>query len=184
MVHSPKLHNHKTIAYLSQYMFIHSFKFWNYNQTHNISSAACFSLPYFHEDKTLLRWDLDTYVCPLCLCYPGSPSGHAMGAAGVYYTLVTSILAITTSKKKFGSKKSNNKDWWVKELFASMSVLFTHFFCPELITLDTLSVLCCGWSLTYENYCLKRGDCSWAVLTSMQLKLLAHVGMLGLAKLN
>lgn len=50
---------------------------------------------------------------PLCLCYAGSPSGHAMGAAGVYYTLVTSILAIMTSKKKHGSKKSTNKEWWV-----------------------------------------------------------------------
>lgn len=45
------------------------------------------------------------------VCNPGSPSGHAMGAAGVYYTLVTSILAIVTSKKKYGSKKSPNKDW-------------------------------------------------------------------------
>lgn len=31
-----------------------------------------------------------------------------MGAAGVYYTLVTSILAILTSKKTRGSKKSTN----------------------------------------------------------------------------
>uniref|UniRef100_A0A3B5AGW7 Glucose-6-phosphatase n=1 Tax=Stegastes partitus TaxID=144197 RepID=A0A3B5AGW7_9TELE len=37
-----------------------------------------------------------------CETGPGSPSGHAMGAAGVYYTLVTSILTIVTSKKKFG----------------------------------------------------------------------------------
>lgn len=34
-----------------------------------------------------------------------------MGAAGVYYTLVTSILAVMTSKKKFGGKKSTNKTW-------------------------------------------------------------------------
>lgn len=39
----------------------------------------------------------------------GSPSGHAMGAAGVYYTLVTSILTILTSKK------SSNTNWWVKK---------------------------------------------------------------------
>lgn len=42
---------------------------------------------------------------------PGSPSGHAMGAAGVYYTLVTSILTIVTSQKKYGSKKSSNMNW-------------------------------------------------------------------------
>ncbi|CAK6965004.1 glucose-6-phosphatase catalytic subunit 1 [Scomber scombrus] len=51
-----------------------------------------------------------------CETGPGSPSGHAMGAAGVYYTLVTSILAIVTSKKKFGSKKSSNKDWYLKAI--------------------------------------------------------------------
>ncbi|XP_029933560.1 glucose-6-phosphatase catalytic subunit 1 isoform X3 [Myripristis murdjan] len=44
-----------------------------------------------------------------CETGPGSPSGHAMGAAGVYYTLVTSILAIAASKKKYGNKKSSNK---------------------------------------------------------------------------
>ncbi|XP_070846592.1 glucose-6-phosphatase catalytic subunit 1 isoform X1 [Chaetodon trifascialis] len=42
-----------------------------------------------------------------CETGPGSPSGHAMGAAGVYYTLVTSILAIVISKKKYGSKCLN-----------------------------------------------------------------------------
>uniref|UniRef100_A0A4W5Q5U1 Glucose-6-phosphatase n=1 Tax=Hucho hucho TaxID=62062 RepID=A0A4W5Q5U1_9TELE len=35
-----------------------------------------------------------------CETGPGSPSGHAMGAASVYYTLVTSILAIMLTKKK------------------------------------------------------------------------------------
>nr|XP_061787806.1 glucose-6-phosphatase catalytic subunit 1-like isoform X2 [Nerophis lumbriciformis] len=43
-----------------------------------------------------------------CETGPGSPSGHAMGAAGVYYTLVTSILAITASKRKHGNRKSSN----------------------------------------------------------------------------
>lgn len=35
-----------------------------------------------------------------------------MGAAGVYYTLVTSILALTFSKKKHGSKKNTNNRGW------------------------------------------------------------------------
>ncbi|KAJ8414450.1 hypothetical protein AAFF_G00053200 [Aldrovandia affinis] len=34
-----------------------------------------------------------------CETGPGSPSGHAMGAAGVYYTMVTSILAILLKSK-------------------------------------------------------------------------------------
>ncbi|KAG8008770.1 Glucose-6-phosphatase [Nibea albiflora] len=49
-----------------------------------------------------------------CETGPGSPSGHAMGAAGVYYTLVTSILAIMTSKKKYATKKPTNKEWYLK----------------------------------------------------------------------
>ncbi|XP_056285808.1 glucose-6-phosphatase catalytic subunit 1 [Pseudoliparis swirei] len=56
-----------------------------------------------------------------CETGPGSPSGHAMGAAGVYYTLVTSILAIVTSKKKYGGKKSPDRDWYLK------AVLWTLF---------------------------------------------------------
>lgn len=34
-----------------------------------------------------------------------------MGAAGVYYTLVTSILALAVSKTKHGSKKNTNRGW-------------------------------------------------------------------------
>uniref|UniRef100_A0A8C9WD44 Glucose-6-phosphatase n=1 Tax=Scleropages formosus TaxID=113540 RepID=A0A8C9WD44_SCLFO len=34
-----------------------------------------------------------------CETGPGSPSGHAMGAAGVYYAMVTSILAIALKEK-------------------------------------------------------------------------------------
>lgn len=34
-----------------------------------------------------------------------------MGAAGVYYTLVTSILALAVSEKKHGSKKNTNRGW-------------------------------------------------------------------------
>ncbi|XP_004086877.1 glucose-6-phosphatase [Oryzias latipes] len=49
-----------------------------------------------------------------CETGPGSPSGHAMGAAGVYYTLVTSILAILTSRTQQNSKPSSNKDWYLK----------------------------------------------------------------------
>ncbi|CAO2645446.1 Glucose-6-phosphatase catalytic subunit 1, partial [Lemmus lemmus] len=35
-----------------------------------------------------------------CETGPGSPSGHAMGAAGVYYVMVTSALAIFRGKKR------------------------------------------------------------------------------------
>ncbi|KAF7666175.1 hypothetical protein LDENG_00117660 [Lucifuga dentata] len=51
-----------------------------------------------------------------CETGPGSPSGHAMGAAGIYYTLVTSILAIMNCKKKFGNKKSTKSSWYLKTI--------------------------------------------------------------------
>nr|KAF6415726.1 glucose-6-phosphatase catalytic subunit [Molossus molossus] len=35
-----------------------------------------------------------------CETGPGSPSGHAMGTAGVYYVMVTSTLSIFRGKKK------------------------------------------------------------------------------------
>ncbi|CAN9508664.1 unnamed protein product [Ophioblennius macclurei] len=61
-----------------------------------------------------------------CETGPGSPSGHAMGAAGVYYTLVTAVLAVMTSKKKLGSKRSSSRDWYLKvalwTLFAAVQV--------------------------------------------------------------
>lgn len=32
--------------------------------------------------------------------HPGSPSGHAMGAAGVYYIMVTALLSTAMGKKQ------------------------------------------------------------------------------------
>uniref|UniRef100_A0A8C6U925 Glucose-6-phosphatase n=1 Tax=Neogobius melanostomus TaxID=47308 RepID=A0A8C6U925_9GOBI len=55
-----------------------------------------------------------------CETGPGSPSGHAMGAAAVYYTLVTSILAIMISKKKIGVKKSTKNEWYLKVILWSV----------------------------------------------------------------
>lgn len=36
-----------------------------------------------------------------------------MGAAGIYYTLVTSVLAILTSKTTYGSRNSADRHGWV-----------------------------------------------------------------------
>ncbi|KAG7492353.1 hypothetical protein MATL_G00013410 [Megalops atlanticus] len=45
-----------------------------------------------------------------CETGPGSPSGHAMGAAGVYYAMVTSILTILLTNKS----NSSSKNWCVR----------------------------------------------------------------------
>ncbi|CAL8304974.1 unnamed protein product [Lota lota] len=49
-----------------------------------------------------------------CETGPGSPSGHAMGAASVYYTLVTSILTVVARRKKHGNRTSNHHGWYLK----------------------------------------------------------------------
>ncbi|NXS96380.1 G6PC phosphatase, partial [Jacana jacana] len=43
-----------------------------------------------------------------CETGPGSPSGHAMGAAGVYYTMVTALLSTA-----MGKKQSRTLKYWV-----------------------------------------------------------------------
>ncbi|XP_077358700.1 glucose-6-phosphatase catalytic subunit 1 [Festucalex cinctus] len=63
--------------------------------------------PYYTNG---IRPDIEQYPMT-CETGPGSPSGHAMGAAGVYYTLVTSILALTARKKKHGGRKSPNNSY-------------------------------------------------------------------------
>ncbi|KAG7263180.1 hypothetical protein CRUP_035758 [Coryphaenoides rupestris] len=61
-----------------------------------------------------------------CETGPGSPSGHAMGAAGIYYTLVTSILAVVAHKKKPSSRKSGDQGWYLK------AVLWTMFWAVQV----------------------------------------------------
>ncbi|KAJ3608289.1 hypothetical protein NHX12_025338 [Muraenolepis orangiensis] len=61
-----------------------------------------------------------------CETGPGSPSGHAMGAAGVYYTLVTAILAVVASKGKHGSRRSNDRGWYLK------AILWTVFWAVQV----------------------------------------------------
>ncbi|XP_051969083.1 glucose-6-phosphatase catalytic subunit 1-like [Xyrauchen texanus] len=70
-----------------------------------------------------------------CETGPGSPSGHAMGAAGVYYALVTSILAIMLNKEKKTSSKSlylRGSFWtlfWMVQVCVCLSRVFiaAHF---------------------------------------------------------
>lgn len=45
------------------------------------------------------RSDLGLSSCP------GSPSGHAMGAAGVYYVMVTALLSAAMGKKQLRTLK-------------------------------------------------------------------------------
>ncbi|NXV49259.1 G6PC phosphatase, partial [Uria aalge] len=53
---------------------------------------------------------------------PGSPSGHAMGAAGVYYTMVTALLSAA-----MGKKRSRTLKYWVLWM-----VLWTGFWAVQV----------------------------------------------------
>ena len=109
---------------------------------------------------------------PLSVCVTGSPSGHSMGAAGVYYTLVTSILAIMTTKKKFGIKKSSNKDWWVRQInILLIHVCVVNHFIPPWAYHCGHTICPQLWLIidSWEPW-LESGDYMWVVLTSRQLK--------------
>ncbi|XP_012672846.1 glucose-6-phosphatase catalytic subunit 1 [Clupea harengus] len=58
-----------------------------------------------------------------CETGPGSPSGHAMGAAGVYYAMVTSILAFMLNKKR---KRSSTKGMYLR------GALWTFFWAVQV----------------------------------------------------
>ncbi|KFR03283.1 Glucose-6-phosphatase, partial [Opisthocomus hoazin] len=57
-----------------------------------------------------------------CETGPGSPSGHAMGAAGVYYIMVTALLSTA-----MGKKRSRTLKYWVL-----WTVLWTGFWAVQV----------------------------------------------------
>ncbi|XP_074748360.1 glucose-6-phosphatase catalytic subunit 1 isoform X1 [Strix uralensis] len=57
-----------------------------------------------------------------CETGPGSPSGHAMGAAGVYYVMVTALLS-----SAMGKKQSRTLKYWVL-----WTVLWTGFWAVQV----------------------------------------------------
>ncbi|XP_067286528.1 glucose-6-phosphatase catalytic subunit 1 [Pseudorasbora parva] len=80
-----------------------------------------------------------------CETGPGSPSGHAMGAAGVYYALVTSILAIMLSKEKKSSSKSlylRGSLWtlfWTVQVCVCLSRVFIAAHFPHQVFAGVIS---------------------------------------------
>ncbi|XP_016403197.1 glucose-6-phosphatase-like [Sinocyclocheilus rhinocerous] len=93
-----------------------------------------------------------------CETGPGSPSGHAMGAAGVYYTLVTSILAIMLSKEKKSSPKSlylRGSLWtlfWTVQVCVCLSRVFIAAHFPHQVFAGVIS----GKQLNKSSFTLKK----------------------------
>ncbi|XP_036693658.1 glucose-6-phosphatase isoform X2 [Balaenoptera musculus] len=79
-----------------------------------------------------------------CETGPGSPSGHAMGTAGVYYVMVTSTLSIFRGKKKptYGFRCLNIILWlgfWAVQLNVCLSRIYLAAHFPHQVVAGVLS---------------------------------------------
>ncbi|XP_004859352.1 glucose-6-phosphatase isoform X2 [Heterocephalus glaber] len=79
-----------------------------------------------------------------CETGPGSPSGHAMGAAGVYYVMVTSTLSIFRGKKKptYRFRCLNITLWsvfWAVQLNVCLSRIYLAAHFPHQVVAGVLS---------------------------------------------
>ncbi|XP_003414313.3 glucose-6-phosphatase catalytic subunit 1 isoform X2 [Loxodonta africana] len=79
-----------------------------------------------------------------CETGPGSPSGHAMGTAGVYYVMVTSTLSIFQGKKKptYRLRCLNVILWlgfWVVQLNVCLSRIYLAAHFPHQVVAGVLS---------------------------------------------
>ncbi|XP_010633840.1 glucose-6-phosphatase isoform X2 [Fukomys damarensis] len=79
-----------------------------------------------------------------CETGPGSPSGHAMGAAGVYYVMVTSALSIFRGKKKptYRLRCLNIILWlafWAVQLNVCLSRIYLAAHFPHQVVAGVLS---------------------------------------------
>ncbi|XP_044153589.1 glucose-6-phosphatase catalytic subunit 1-like [Bufo gargarizans] len=80
-----------------------------------------------------------------CETGPGSPSGHAMGSAGVYYVMVTSLLTILLNKKHsitFKSRCLQAALWagfWVVQICVGLSRIFLAAHFPHQVVCGVIS---------------------------------------------
>ncbi|XP_075702927.1 glucose-6-phosphatase catalytic subunit 1-like [Rhinoderma darwinii] len=80
-----------------------------------------------------------------CETGPGSPSGHAMGSAGVYYVMVTSLLTIMLNKKPsitFKSRCLQAALWagfWVVQICVCLSRIFLAAHFPHQVVCGVIS---------------------------------------------
>ncbi|XP_069093842.1 glucose-6-phosphatase catalytic subunit 1-like [Pleurodeles waltl] len=79
-----------------------------------------------------------------CETGPGSPSGHAMGAAGVYYVMVTSLLSIVLKKDtpKFKNWCLRSAVWtgfWLVQICVCLSRIFLAAHFPHQVIAGVIS---------------------------------------------
>ncbi|XP_076213020.1 glucose-6-phosphatase catalytic subunit 1 isoform X1 [Aptenodytes patagonicus] len=95
-----------------------------------------------------------------CETGPGSPSGHAMGAAGVYYIMVTALLSTAMGKKQSRTLKY----WvlwtvlwtgfWAVQVCVCLSRVFIAAHFPHQVIAGVISAspwasTCCCWHLAW-----------------------------------
>ncbi|XP_073539738.1 glucose-6-phosphatase catalytic subunit 1 [Phyllobates terribilis] len=80
-----------------------------------------------------------------CETGPGSPSGHAMGSAGVYYVMVTSLLTIMLNRRHSTSFKSRCLQaalwagFWVVQICVCLSRIFLAAHFPHQVVCGVIS---------------------------------------------
>lgn len=79
-----------------------------------------------------------------CETGPGSPSGHAMGSAGVYYVMVTAILSLALGKKKPTIKHQCLRTalwagFWAVQVCVCLSRVFIAAHFPHQVIAGVLS---------------------------------------------
>uniref|UniRef100_A0A2K5CQU4 Glucose-6-phosphatase n=1 Tax=Aotus nancymaae TaxID=37293 RepID=A0A2K5CQU4_AOTNA len=89
-----------------------------------------------------------------CETGPGSPSGHAMGTAGVYYVMVTSILSIFRGKKK---PTYRFRGFWAVQLNVCLILPVSHshyFFHSGIAVAETFSHIHGIYNASLKKYFL------------------------------
>uniref|UniRef100_A0A8C3CKD5 glucose-6-phosphatase n=1 Tax=Cairina moschata TaxID=8855 RepID=A0A8C3CKD5_CAIMO len=79
-----------------------------------------------------------------CETGPGSPSGHAMGAAGVYYVMVTALLSIALGKRQVLWMVLWT-GFWAVQVCVSLSRVFIAAHFPHQVIAGVFSGECTPW---------------------------------------
>ncbi|XP_034751137.1 glucose-6-phosphatase-like [Etheostoma cragini] len=112
-----------------------------------------------------------------CETGPGSPSGHAMGAAAVYYTMMSSLLATELKKeghqiRKWCVRVSLWTLFWCVQLCVCLSRVFIAAHFPHQVIAGVFTGILVAESFSRTQQIYKADLCSY-VLTSLLLLSLA-----------
>ncbi|XP_070837376.1 glucose-6-phosphatase catalytic subunit 1-like [Chaetodon trifascialis] len=112
-----------------------------------------------------------------CETGPGSPSGHAMGAAAIYYTIMSSLIAAVLKKeghqiRKWCVRVSLWTLFWCVQVCVCLSRVFVAAHFPHQVIAGVVIGILVAESVSRNQKMYKAGLCSY-LLTSLLLLSLA-----------